>query len=159
MILVDSGPLVALFDAADQHHERCRRTLTTLDARLITTIPVLTEAFHLLRPGSPGPSGLMEFVRQGGLTVLPLNTEGLRRCFELMLKYSDTPMDFADASVVTAAEQTDTTKVFTLDYKHFTTYRIRRGHHRVPFDIVGDPSGPQLVREGLAGSETTTVAT
>lgn len=159
MILVDAGPLVALFDSADQHHDRCRRTLATLDEKLITTIPVLTEALHLLRPGSVAPPRLMEYIRQGGLTVLPLDNEWLRRCFELMLKYSDTPMDFADASIVCSAENTRTTRVFTLDRNDFTIYRIRRGHRQVPFDIIGDPSGLQLVREGLGGSETATVAT
>ncbi len=150
MILVDAGPLVALFDEDDQHHERCRRTLKTLDEKLITTIPVLTEALHLLRPGSPGPPRLIDYMRQGGLTVIPLDTELLRRCFELMLQYADIPMDFADASIVCAAEHTRTEKVFTVDRKHFATYRIRRGHHQVPFKMVGDPAGPHIVREGAA---------
>ncbi|MDE2783065.1 MAG: PIN domain-containing protein [Gemmatimonadota bacterium] len=148
MILVDTGPLVGLFDAHDQHHERCQRVLETFDEKLITTVPVLTEALHLLRPGSPGPPRLMGYIRQGGLTVVPLDAELLRRCFELMLQYADTPMDFADASIVCAAEHTRTEKVFTTDRNDFATYRIRRGYHLVPFKIVGDPSGPQLVREG-----------
>ena len=113
MILVDTGPLVGLFDAHDQHHKRCRRVLETFDEKLITTVPVLTEALHLLRPGSPGPPRLMGYIRQGGLTVVPLDAELLRRCFELMLQYADTPMDFADASIVCAAEHTRTEKVFT----------------------------------------------
>ena len=153
MILVDTGPLVGLFDAHDQHHERCRRVLETFDEKLITTVPVLTEALHLLRPGSPGPPRLMGYIRQGGLTVVPLDAELLRRCFELMLQYADTPMDFADASIVCAAEHTRTEKVFTTDRNDFATYRIRRGYHLVPFKIVGDPSGPQLVREGAAETD------
>ena len=150
MILVDAGPLVALFDADDQHHERCRRILKTLDEKLITTSPVLTEALHLLRPGSAGPPRLMDYILHGGLTVFPLGTDLLRRCFDLMLQYADIPMDLADASIVCAAEHTRTEKVFTVDRRDFTTYRIRRGYHQVPFKIVGDPSGPQLVREGVA---------
>ena len=70
-----------------------------------------------------------------------------------MQRYADIPMDFADASIVAAAEQLGTDKVFTLDHKHFGIYRIARGYHQVPFKIVGDPSGPHLVREGVAEAD------
>ena len=150
MILVDTGPLVALFDAKDQDHGHCRRVLGTLDGELVTTTPVLTEAFHLLSPERQRVSGLMDFIRHGGVGVLPLDDQGLRRCFELMIRYADLPMDFADASIVSAAEHSRTDKVFTLDRRDFTTYRIRRGYHQIPFTIIGDPSGPHIVREGLA---------
>lgn len=147
MILVDTGPLVGLFDATDPSHAACRRILSRLDDRLVTTLPVLTEAFHLLRPLTHRVSGLMEFIRDGGAAVVPLERDGLSRCFELMQRYADIPMDFADASILAAAEQVGTDKVFTLDHKHFGIYRLARGYHQVPFKIIGDPSGPQLVRE------------
>ena len=151
MILVDAGPLVALFDATDHNHSLCRRILSRLDERLVTTHPVLAEAFHLLRPcGKHRVSGLMEFVRDGGAGVFAMEDGTLKRCFDLMQQYADPPMDFADASIVTAAEELGTAKVFTLDHKHFATYRIRRGYHQVPFKMVGDPAGQHIVREGAA---------
>ncbi|MXX55649.1 MAG: PIN domain-containing protein [Gemmatimonadetes bacterium] len=153
MILVDTGPLVALFDATDHSHAGCRRILSRLDDRLATTLPVLTEAFHLLRPETHRVSGLIDFIRDGGAAVIPLEHDGATRCFELMQRYADIPMDFADASIVAAAEQVGTDKVFTLDRKHFGIYRLARGYHQVPFRIVGDPSGPQLVREGAAEAD------
>ena len=153
MILVDSGPLVALSDGRDHHHEHCREVLEELDEDLLTTTPVLTEAFHLLRPGTHRVSGLMDFVRQGGVGVLPIGDRNLHRCFDLMLRYMDSPMDFADASIVSAAEEVGTNKVFTLDYRHFATYRIQRGYHQIPFTIIGDPSGPRFVREGVGQDE------
>ena len=48
MILVDIGPLVALFDPKDAQHERCKTVLRAIREPLITTIPVLTEGFHML---------------------------------------------------------------------------------------------------------------
>ena len=151
MILVDSGPLVALFNGNDHHHDYCREILEEIDEDLLTTTPVLTEAFHLLRPTIHRVSGLMDFVRQGGVGVLPMDDRNLRRSFDLMLRYADSPMDFADASIVSAAEEVGTNTVFTLDYRHFTTYRIQRGYHQIPFTIIGDPSGPRFVREGVGG--------
>lgn len=136
MILVDTGPLVALFDVRDQGHDRCRRTLDALDEPLATTVPVLTEALHLLRPASHRISGLMDFIRGGGIGLLPLGDQDLRRCFDLMERYADRPMDFADASIVTAAERHGTDKVFTLDRNDFGAYRVRRGYHRIPFTSI-----------------------
>ena len=52
MILVDTGPLVALFDRKDAAHRRCSSILKGLREPLKTTIPVLTEAFHMLGPAS-----------------------------------------------------------------------------------------------------------
>jgi len=37
-------------------------------------------------------------------------------------------MDLADASLVVAAESLGTAKVFTLDYRDFSTYRYRKTH-------------------------------
>jgi len=45
-------------------------------------------------------------------------------------------MDLADASLVTAAESLETTRVFTLDRNDFATYRARRGHRHLAFEII-----------------------
>jgi predicted nucleic acid-binding protein len=48
--------------------------------------------------------------------------EGLRM-HHLMRQYADSPMDFADASLVSAAEELGLRQIFTLD-GHFRAYRI-----------------------------------
>lgn len=137
MILVDTGPLVALFDPADADHQRCGKTLAAIEEPLGTTLPVLTEAFHLLAPASIGARRLMDFVTAGGLTVWYLDDGALIRAFELMVQYADHPMDLADASLVVLAEIVKQHKVFTIDRGDFATYRIRQGHRHMPFEIVG----------------------
>jgi hypothetical protein len=52
VILVDAGPLVALFDPRDEQHQRCRDVVAALTDTLVTTDPVLTEAFYMLGPDS-----------------------------------------------------------------------------------------------------------
>lgn len=136
MILVDTGPLVALFDPADGQHGRCVRTLRALREPLCTTTPVLTEAFHLLRPESPGSDRLRDFVERGGAAVWFFDADGLRRAFELMEIYADHPMDLADASLIAAAESLGTRRVFTIDRRDFATYRVRRGHRHYGVEIV-----------------------
>jgi uncharacterized protein len=137
MILVDTGPLVALFDPADDSHARCVQRLREIAEPLWTTLPVLTEAFHLLTPASVGAQRLMDFVAERGLALWFASEETVERAFELMRRYADTPMDFADASLVTAAEALGTRKIFTIDRKDFAVYRIRRGHRQLSFEVVG----------------------
>lgn len=137
MILVDTGPLVALFDPEETEHSRCRETLRGITEPLGTTLATLTEAFHILSPDSIGSDRLREFVLQDGLQVLPLERRTLERSFELMEQYRDHPMDLADASLVAVAEALPTRKIFTLDRNDFSSYRVRRGHRHLGVEIVG----------------------
>jgi predicted nucleic acid-binding protein len=141
MILVDTGPLVALFDPKDGYHDRCVKTLRGIREPVLTTTPVLTEAFHMLGPASLGSDRLREFVEKGGLSVWFFDRSTLTRAFELMELYADHPMDLADASLVVAAETLGTRKVFTADRKDFETYRVRRGHRNLPMEILGQATG------------------
>lgn len=136
MILVDTGPLVALFDPKDGQHQWAAKILKAVRERLCTTIPVLTEVFHMLQPQSIGSDRVREFVARGGLSVWFSDRASLTRAFELMEQYADQPMDLADASVIVAAEALQTRKVFTLDRADFAAYRIRRGHRHQPVDVI-----------------------
>jgi uncharacterized protein len=136
MILVDTGPLVALFDPADGMHRRARATLQSLREPLWTTVAVLTEAFHMLEPDSIGSDRLREYVMKGGLAVWFFDRAALARVFELMEQYGDRPMDLADGSLIAAAEVLQTRKVFTLDVADFSAYRIRRGHRHYAPEII-----------------------
>jgi predicted nucleic acid-binding protein len=136
MILVDTGPLVALFDPQDAQHERCVKALKAIKEPLVTTIPVLTEAFHMLGPASVGSDRLRDFIDTGGLSVWFFDRGTVRRAFELIEQYADHPMDLVDASLVTAAESVGTRQVFTIDRKDFAVYRVRRGHRHQAMQIV-----------------------
>lgn len=136
MILVDTGPLVALFDRKDAAHGRCSGILKGLREPLKTTIPVLTEAFHMLGPASRESDRLRDFVERRGLSLWYFDDRSLNRAFELMAIYADHPMDLADASIVVAAESLSVRKVFTVDRNDFQTYRVRRGHRTYSIEIV-----------------------
>ena len=136
MILVDTGPLVALLDPKDDMHGPCAAVLRQLRVPLRTTVPVLTEAFHLLDPGSTGAENLRRFVERGGVGVWFLDDAALARAMEVMRQYADHPMDLADASLVVAGERNATRRIFTLDRNDFTTYRLRKGHRQLPWQIL-----------------------
>lgn len=136
MILLDTGPIVALFDPADDSHRSCVEVLKTIVEPLGTTIPVLTEAFHLLSPGSLGAANLIHFIADGGLALWFLDPQTMQRSFELMQQYADHPMDLADASLVAMAEAENLHKVFTIDRRDFAAYRIKRGHRLRAFELL-----------------------
>ena len=136
MILLDTGPLVALFDPADDSHRPCVDVLKTIVEPLGTTIPVLTEAFHLLSPGSLGAANLIHFIADSGLVLWFLDPRTMERAFELMQQYADHPMDLADASLVAMAESENLHKVFTIDRRDFAAYRIKRGHRLRAFELI-----------------------
>lgn len=154
MILVDTGPWVALFDPKDDAHALAKAALAGLTEPLITTVPVLTEAFHLLDPASRGSRALATFIRRGGAKVFFMSDPTLERAFALMERYSDKGMDLADASLVAAAEALRVTRVFTIDRRDFAAYRVLIGRKLKPFVIVpsagpGGPSGSLRIRETL----------
>jgi predicted nucleic acid-binding protein len=143
MILVDTGPLAALFDPQDQQHRTCVGVLKKIREPIVTTIPVLTEAFHMLGPASIGSDRLREFIEGGGLAVWCFEPATLTRAFELMERYADHPMDLADASLVAAAESLSTRRVFTIDRNDFETYKVRRGHRHLAI------TEPVMMHRGL----------
>ena len=136
MILVDTGPLIALFDPKDADHKACHNALDKITEPLFTTEAVLTEAFHLLDPGSRVAEGLKQFILGEYISIVHIHFEILNRVFELMENYKDCPMGFADAMLIVAAEQLAISKIFTLDTRDFSIYRIRRGHRHCAVKIV-----------------------
>ncbi len=136
MILMDTGPLVALFNAKDNYHSRCCSVFQSLREPLLTTVPVLTEAFHLLDVGSQRALALNQFLQKQGLGVWMLDDEALKTALLLMEKYADAPMDFTDASLVAAAQFVRTNRIFTIDRDDFCTYKIPSGHSFKSFELI-----------------------
>lgn len=128
MVAVDTGPIIALFDKSDDYHNVCHEVIKSLRLPLTTTLPALTEAFHLLNSSWRLQDALWEFVAGGNLVVYNLDASLLRECRKLMEKYCDLPMDFADASLVALADKENIRTVFTLD-KDFRVYRTREKKH------------------------------
>lgn len=123
MILVDTGPLVALFDASDNYHRTCLDILKDVDCPLLTVWPVLTEAFYLLNFSWKAQDNLWEFLARGGMEIADPKRSNMERCRALMSKYRDLPMDLADAALVAAGESSKINSIFTLDHKDFSVYR------------------------------------
>ena len=122
-IIVDTGPLVALFNARDEHHAAAKAVLESSPALLLTTWPVVTEACHFLNQA--GKRALLTFIRRGALRLESLSVDDLRKLDELLARYDR--MDFADATLVLIAEKTGITEIFTIDRRDFEAYQTLSG--------------------------------
>lgn len=133
MIIADTGFIYALLDKRDAWHERALAAFDAADEGLITTWPVLTEAAHLIMRtlGTAPAVALMQDVAEGGLAVWNIDPEAQQKIPPLMKRYSDLPMDLADASLVVLAEAIGHGRIFTTDERDFRTYRWKS---RTPFE-------------------------
>lgn len=133
--LIDTGAILAFLDRDDRWHERCVRALSNLRLPLATSAAVLAELFHLLRNHPRQQVMAWSFLRSPTVTVLAIDDADLPALEALMRRYSDRPMDLADATLVRLAERERLSTIFTIDHDDFEIYRIE-GRRR--FRIVPD---------------------
>jgi uncharacterized protein len=124
LILVDAGPLVALVNADDQYHARCVAALETLREPMGTVWPAMTEAMYSLAGQPRAQEALWEMLERGALQLLALDVGDAPRMRELMRKYANRPMDLADAALLRVAEREGIGKIFTVDRRDFSVYRL-----------------------------------
>ena len=134
MILCDTGVLVAAINKGDIDHAECAALLRSLREAPITTWPCMTEAMYLLesQAGAWTQVVLRDYISRDAIVLLtPSQTEAKRAC-ALMTEYADAPMDFADASLVVAAEVLGINRILTID-NHFYAYRI---NGKIAFEVI-----------------------
>ncbi len=123
-ILIDSGPLIALFDASDEYHHRAVNFIKTNRYPLVTSLASITETLHLLNFNRNAQIDFLEWVHQGAVEIHNIKNNDFKRLKELTEKYRDLPMDFADACLLFLAEKLKLNAIATID-RDFTIYRIQ----------------------------------
>ena len=132
-LLLDTGAFVALVDRSEKRHKDCVAALERWTGPVVTTEAVLTETLYLVGPEWKAQHVCLEFLLRGAFLLFPSSQASLKRVAALMEKYRDTPMDFADATLVALGEEVETDWVFTLDHRGFSTYRL---HGKKPFRLT-----------------------
>lgn len=125
MILIDTGPIVALINDRDSHHQECRYLLERLPGPLLIPATVATEVCLLLerRRGTRAELAFLTDISTGRYTLIESLTADLDRVAELVAKYDNLPLGTVDASVIALAERLNITTVATLDRRDFSTVR------------------------------------
>jgi len=122
-ILIDAGPFIALFDADDNHHVKIKNFIKNQKYCFISTLAVFAEVSHMLDFSVKAQHDFYEWVIRHGVIISDINQHDMLRLLELTDKYSDVPMDFADATLVITAEKTGIREIISLD-KDFDIYRL-----------------------------------
>ncbi len=136
LCLLDASPVIAYLDDSDPFHDFVKPRLDRLGGRFVTTSAVVTEAMHFLRVDVRGLDLLVDFLESSGTKVVDCcQPNELKRAVRLMQKYADTPMDFADASLVVLADAVHEYKICTLDRRGFSIFRTAAGKR---FHLVMD---------------------
>ena len=122
-ILIDTGPLIALFDRDDNYHDRIIKFIKEGRYKFITTLSVITEVEHMLDFNVNVQIDFLEWIMKEGVLLQEIQQKDISRIIELTKKYRDMPMDFADATLVIAAERTGIKKIISID-SDFDIYRL-----------------------------------
>jgi uncharacterized protein len=123
VILLDTGPLVALVNRSDAWHEHCVTMSKTFRDPLLTVWPAVTEAVFLVRKSVVAQSDILEMIGRGAVRLAELDISDFPPIRQLIVKYRDLPMDLADAALVRVAERERIRTIFTLDRHDFEIYR------------------------------------
>ncbi len=123
--LIDSGPLVALFDKDDQYHTEALEFIKKFSGRLLSTLAVLTEVCYLLDFSIEAQVEFLTWVRNGAVQLVDINQSDLVKIIESTEKYSDLPMDFADSTLVAIGDRLNISKIATID-SDFYIYRFQQ---------------------------------
>src|SRR5438445_4985164 len=104
-LLLDTGPLFAYLAGTDVHHDWAVKQFGILPGPLLSCEAVFAETAYLISQRGGSLSALWEFLRRG-VIKLPFCLESeFEAVAVLMRRYSDVPMDLADACLVRLSEQ------------------------------------------------------
>lgn len=131
-VLIDTGPIVALLNEHDRHHQWVMRQLSELSPPLLTCEAVITEVCFLADRHGKRADAVLELLETGFMTMTPAIRHEIPAIRALMRKYADVPMSFADACLVRMTELQDDSTILTLD----SDFRIYRKHGRQRLETI-----------------------
>ncbi|KXS45455.1 hypothetical protein SAMN04488598_1065 [Halanaerobium congolense] len=123
--LIDAGPLIALFDKDDKFHIPVKDFLKKHEGRLYTTWPVITEVLHMLDFSVDTQIDFLKWISLGAIEVKQIDMADISRIIDLSEKYSDVPMDFADASLIIISETEGIKEIISIDSDFYIYRNIR----------------------------------
>jgi len=131
-VVADSGALYALYDSADRHHRPVREVVESLlgTTPLVVPTAILAEVDYLLREflGVDAELDFLDSLSAGSFSREPLTPGDLEACREIIAKYRQLDLGFADAAVMVTADRLKTNRILTVDHRDFRAVISRAGH-------------------------------
>jgi len=120
--IIDSGPLIALFDKNDSYHSKVLDFFKDFKGKLITTWPVITEVSHMLCFNIKVQIDFLRWVELGALQIQNIEQHELSLIIKMISKYSNIPMDLADSTLMYVAHKEKIKNIISID-SDFDIYR------------------------------------
>jgi predicted nucleic acid-binding protein len=125
VIVLDTSGLLAALDPDQRHHHRASRVLQADPGPFLLSPLVLAELDYLLltRAGPEAERALLGEVAGGAYDLVPFDAGRVAEAVALLGRYEGLRIGLADASVAVIAAAARTTRLLTLDERHFRPMR------------------------------------
>ena len=120
--IIDSGPLIALFDRSDKYHKSVLDFMKSYKGKLITSWAVITEVSHMLDFNLQVQIDFLKWCEIGGIEVYNITQDEISNIRVMMEKYIDIPMDLADGTLMYIANKENIKNIVSID-SDFDIYR------------------------------------
>lgn len=120
--IIDSGPIIALFDRSDKYHHQVINFLEFFKGELITSWAVITEVSHMLDFNLQVQIDFLKWIEVGGIKIFYISQNEISTIRVMMEKYLDIPMDLADATLMYIANKENIKNIVSID-SDFDIYR------------------------------------
>jgi predicted nucleic acid-binding protein len=124
VITLGSSGIIALFRRRDEHHERARTSVEDESGPLVVPAGILGEVTYMLelRGGTRVVDAFLVSLLDGTM-LLDCGERDFYRIRELIGRYANLPLGFADAAVIACAERRGG-RVLTYDQRHFPVVAV-----------------------------------
>jgi len=124
-VIIDTGPIVALFDKDDKYHKTAVKFFKDFQDRLITTWPVVTEVSYMLNFNVKAQCSFFEWIRLHAVSIYDIRNDHVKDIINLLSRYSNVPMDLADASILLVAEEKGISDILSFDSDYYI-YKLNK---------------------------------
>jgi len=118
VITIDTSALFVLLNRRDPDHEAAKRALDSAGRPYLVPSGILAEIMYLLEQRMPATADRLLVDLESGAFGLDCGDRDLTRIRELVGRYADLPLGFADATVIACAERNGGL-VLTFDMRDF----------------------------------------
>ncbi|MCC5623782.1 PIN domain-containing protein [Nostoc sp. CHAB 5715] len=133
LAVADTGFVVALLNRSDAMHSIVA-TVYIQQKQILLPQTVLALAYLVGRnAGIATVVAFLQGLSASRFTLVALTDQDVIRVAEILDEYTDSRIDFVDASVMAIAERYGIKKIFTLDQRDFRLYRPQ---HCNSFEIL-----------------------
>lgn len=133
--VADSGAIYGLYNRRDQHHRALRAAILHEPGTIVIPAAILSEIDYLIsaKLGIDAEIDFIDDIFSGAFALEPFALADLRRARSLIQQYRALDIGLADAAVIATAERIGTTRILTVDERHFRAVRASDGK---PFTLL-----------------------